>query len=114
MVARVLDHNGPAGTLSFQVLGFEYVGCARCSGAVLGWAIGIATGLLGLTGPGTLWVTVLVAIPALVDWGTLRVGLRRGSLPARLLTGILLGWGVATFYTIACLWLLRPLGFAKK
>ena len=73
---------------SFYFNGKQFPICARCTGVLLGWIIGIIL----LEVPRGL-VTVLILIPLMVDGGTQALGKRESNNILRCVTGILFGMG---------------------
>lgn len=61
--------------------------CARCSGTVLGFV----AGSIIVLGCPSLYSVALLALPALIDWGTQKLCLRESTNIIRVLTGFSLG-----------------------
>ncbi|CAK7000580.1 DUF2085 domain-containing protein [Fusobacterium varium] len=76
---------------SFYFNGKQFPICARCTGVLLGWIIGIIYCILLEVPRG--WVTVLILIPLMVDGGTQALGKRESNNILRCVTGILFGMG---------------------
>lgn len=88
---------------TLHIFGGELHLCARCSGVVLGF---ISTKILFTAAlassystpfPLGLLISLLLALPAMVDWATQNMGFRQSSNNLRLTTGFLEGLGVGFF-----------------
>jgi uncharacterized membrane protein len=90
-IARlIVEHHPPwlrDRCLRIRVLGAEIYPCARCTGTMLG----LALTLLMAPRCGTPLIPWLLALPAFLDWGTQKLGLRESNNLLRLVTGYLLG-----------------------
>lgn len=90
-IARlVVEHHPPwlrDRCLHVRVLGVDIYPCARCTGTVLGLASIMLTALT----LDYLMIPWLLALPAFLDWGTQKLGLRESSNKLRLVTGYMLG-----------------------
>jgi uncharacterized membrane protein len=73
--------------LCLSLMGRHVYLCARCTGTALGF---IAGSLIDLESPG-LYFVVLLALPAIIDWGTQKLSLRESTNMIRVLTGFSLG-----------------------
>jgi uncharacterized membrane protein len=73
--------------LCLSLMGRHVYLCARCTGTVLGF---VAGSIIVLGYPG-LYSVVLLALPALIDWGTQKLCLRESTNMIRVLTGFSLG-----------------------
>lgn len=73
--------------LHIRVMGADVYPCARCTGTVLG----LASVMLTATTMDNLMIPWLLALPAFLDWGTQKLGLRESSNRLRLVTGYMLG-----------------------
>ncbi|MDH5791764.1 MAG: DUF2085 domain-containing protein, partial [Candidatus Bathyarchaeota archaeon] len=73
--------------LSLSLKGRRVYLCARCSGTVLGFV----AGSIIVLGYPSLYSVVLLALPALIDWGTQKLCLRESTNMIRVLTGFSLG-----------------------
>jgi uncharacterized membrane protein len=73
--------------LSLSFKGRHVYLCARCSGTVLGYV----AGTIIVLGYPSLYSVVLLALPALIDWGTQKLCLRESNNMMRVLTGFSLG-----------------------
>ena len=94
-VFRTACHQRPERTLT--ILGAPMVVCSRCAGLYLGVAIGVALPLPRRLLPhGRALVIAAIAIAAL-DVLTQDLGLHAPFHPARLATGVLLGWSASAF-----------------
>ncbi|VEH40044.1 Predicted membrane protein [Fusobacterium varium] len=81
---------------SFYFNGKQFPICARCTGVLLGWIIGIIYCILLEVPRG--WVTVLILIPLMVDGGTQALGKRESNNILRCVTGIYLEWELYLFF----------------
>ncbi len=90
-IARlIVEHHPPwlrDRCLHIRVLGADIYPCARCTGTMLG----LALTLLMAPRWGTPLIPWLLALPAFLDWGTQKLGLRESNNKLRLVTGFTLG-----------------------
>ncbi len=90
-IARLLlEHHPPwlrSRCLCLRLFERKIYVCARCTGTLLG---ALAAFILGLKISDPLIITLL-AMPALMDWGTQKTGLRESSNSLRVITGFTLG-----------------------
>jgi uncharacterized membrane protein len=90
-VARlIIEHHPPwlrDRCLHLRVLGADIYPCARCTGTVLGLTLTL------LLAPrwNNLMIPWLLALPAFLDWGTQKLGLRESNNKLRLVSGFILG-----------------------
>ncbi len=100
----LLEHNEHS--IDITIFGRKISPCARCTGMYLGILIGTIFSLL-------FWLKIfdiefihafaiawLFAIPAIIDWSSVKLGLRKGKNNIRVATGFLLGMGIATYFFI--------------
>lgn len=97
--ARLLAHNH---WITLHIFGRELRLCARCSGVVLGFITLkiLLTILIFSMSYSILFhigfpVSLLLALPSIVDWTTQSLGFRQSNNNLRLATGFLEGAGVA-------------------
>jgi len=76
---------------SFHFKGKQFPICARCTGVLLGWIIGIV--YCSLSEIPKSYFTILIFIPLIIDGGTQLLGKRESNNILRLITGILFGMG---------------------
>ena len=88
--------------LTLRILGMELRLCARCSGYVAGFlTLTVLLNLFefrlfhSLTVQSQLFICLLLVVPLASDWLTQSWGLRNSNNRLRLLTGAILGVGVA-------------------
>lgn len=90
-IARLLiEHHPPwlrNRCISFKIFNKKIYLCARCSGIILGF---IATSIISFETSNPYLVTLL-ALPAMIDWGTQKLGFRESINQLRFVTGFLLG-----------------------
>jgi len=90
MARLIVEHHPPwlrDRCLHIRVLGADIYPCARCTGTMLG----LALTLLMAPRWGTPLIPWLLALPAFLDWGTQKLGLRESNNKLRLVTGFTLG-----------------------
>ena len=90
MARLIVEHHPPwlrDRCLHIRVLGADIYPCARCTGTMLGLALTL------IVAPrwGTPLIPWLLALPAFLDWGTQKLGLRESNNKLRLVTGFTLG-----------------------
>ena len=90
MARFIVEHHPPwlrDRCLHIRVLGADIYPCARCTGTMLGLALTL------IVAPkwGTPLIPWLLALPAFLDWGTQKLGLRESNNKLRLVTGFTLG-----------------------
>ena len=90
---------------SFFWRGRQFPVCARCTGVLLGMAVGLCTCLLWLP---PWWLAVVLTIPLTAD-GLVQLWTAYESTNfRRLVTGLLFGWGLTGFLWVtgrAAFWL---------
>ena len=76
---------------SFFYKGYQFPVCARCTGLMVGYLLGIFVYLLEIIN----WkVAIILCIPLVLDGGTQYLGWRMSNQWLRLITGILCGIGI--------------------
>jgi uncharacterized membrane protein len=101
-----IQHN-PQHYIKIKIFGKEIHPCARCFGLWTGLIVGFIISSpfwLGIfkTENFLLIFTLawLFAIPSIVDWSTVKLGLRKGKNSIRVFTGFLQGMGVVIYFFI--------------
>jgi uncharacterized membrane protein len=95
-------------SITVTLMGRDFQLCARCSGLVLGaiTLIGLSfhlnlAFLLSLPLSSQVWMCFLLALPAIIDWTTHSVNLRKSNNGTRLVTGFSEGIGISLLNFIA-------------
>ena len=87
--ARVGCHQMPE--RSFFYKGYQFPLCARCTGLVIGYLMGILIYFLKIIN----WeIAILLCIPLVIDGGSQYLKWRMSNQRLRLITGILCGIGI--------------------
>lgn len=87
--ARLGCHQMPE--RSFFYKGYQFPLCARCTGLVIGYLMGILIYFLKIIN----WeITILLCIPLVIDGGSQYLKWRMSNQRLRLITGILCGIGI--------------------
>jgi len=103
VILEAIQHN-PRHYIKLKILGREIRPCARCFGLYIGLIIGFL-----LSSP--FWLGVfytnnfflifalawLFAAPTIIDWVTVKLGLRKGKNNIRVVTGFLYGIGIIIY-----------------
>lgn len=76
---------------SFTIRGYTFPICARCTGVIIGEALAILFWVLGVKI--TFWLSIILAIIMLFDWGIQYIGVLESNNTRRFITGILGGYG---------------------
>ena len=106
-IIRALEHNEQH-YIELNIFGRTIRPCARCFGKFIGiifsfiLALPFVFGFIDLK-IGFLPAFILswsLAIPAIVDWSSVKLGIREGSNKTRFVTGFLLGCGITTYLII--------------
>ena len=86
---------------SFSINGYQFPVCARCTGVLIGYISALISCFL-------VRPNVFIAIPCclvmLTDWLLQYLKIKASTNPRRLVTGIIGGFGVMSFYCMAILW----------
>lgn len=90
---------------SFFFKGRQFPVCARCTGVILGYALGAALFFASLRPP--LWLSLLLMTVMLADWLLQYWGIFESTNLRRLLTGLSGGLGTVTAVLTAVLWVLK-------
>ena len=81
---------------SFYIKGYQLPICARCTGVVLGYSIGLILGIFILL---PMWLVIILLFPMGIDW-SLQTALRKDSTNnRRFLVGLLGGIGIIVFFS---------------
>lgn len=99
MLRIVICHRLP--DRSFQWRGKPLAVCARCTGVLVGQAIG----LLAFLHPVAWWLCLLLMLPLLIDWCLQEYFALSSTNIRRVITGILCGFGEVAFAVWGILWL---------
>lgn len=101
---RLVAHNH---WITLDILGRELKLCARCSGYVSGSLILMASHEFlrlpffnSLNARAQMFLCLLLLLPSVSDWMTQSWGWRESNNGLRLLTGLLLGFGVYLFFKV--------------
>ena len=102
-VLDFIQHN-PRHYIKLNIFSYEIRPCARCFGLWTGLLIGFILSSpfwLGLFHTENFIIVFIIAwlfvIPAIVDWSTVKLGLRKGNNDIRVVTGFLQGVGVMIY-----------------
>ena len=103
---RSSEHNEHA--LSFNIRGVEWHPCARCTGKIMGIFAMLPIALLIVLGYAKLDIGLLtgfvmawsLALPAIIDWSTVKANIRKGSNKVRFVTGFALGMGLVVYFLL--------------
>ena len=104
-IIQAIEHNSDH-YIELTIHGRTIKPCARCLGkyigmiAVLPLALLYFLGYFSVTFYTAFIASWLLAIPAIIDWSTVKLGMRAGSNNARAITGFLLGAGISTYFLI--------------
>jgi len=99
-----LEHNGHH--IELSIFGRKIRPCARCFGKMIGifssliLALPFVFGYLKIDFITAFILSWSLAIPAIVDWSSIKLGIRDGNNKIRFVTGFLLGCGVTTYFII--------------
>ena len=88
---------------SFQIWGYTFPVCARCTGVVAGQILAVLLFLFGVRCPWYAAIGLLAVMGA--DWGIQRIGIRESTNTRRFLTGICGGFGLFCIYIFILVWL---------
>jgi len=94
LARMIIEHHPPwlrSRCLKLNIGGRQIYLCARCTGTLIGY---IFTKLIQIAFPSIL-IAAALGLPALLDWSTQKLGFRESSNLIRILTGLLLGSGIA-------------------
>jgi len=101
---RALEHNEHY--IELNIFGRKIRPCARCFGKIIGifssliLALPFVFGYLKIDFTTAFLLSWFLAIPAIVDWSSIKLGIRDGNNKIRFITGFLLGCGVTTYFII--------------
>ncbi len=105
-IINKIQHN-PDHYIKFNIRDRKILACARCTGFTIGFFVGLTILLpffLGFIFTDNFFLVFTVSwifvIPSIVDWGSVKLGLRKGSNPLRFLVGYLQGIGYAMYLFI--------------
>jgi len=104
-IIKAIEHN-PDHYIELGIHGRTIKPCARCFGkyigmvAVLPFALLFFLGYSSTTFYTAFFASWLLAIPAIADWSTVKLGIRNGNNRARVATGFLLGAGISVYFLI--------------
>lgn len=80
---------------SFYIKGYQLPLCARCTGVVIGYALGL---ILGIFIAPPMWLAGVLLLPMAIDWG-LQTGLKKESTNGRrFIVGLFGGVGIIIFF----------------
>ncbi|MCD6467806.1 MAG: DUF2085 domain-containing protein [Thermoplasmata archaeon] len=102
---QAIEHN-PEHYIELTIRGKTIRPCARCLGKYLGMFLSLPIALLFFFGHISIPFTVafiiswLLAIPAIFDWLTVKLNIRKGNNNIRFVTGFLLGAGITSYFII--------------
>lgn len=108
IVKESIEHN-PRHYIKLKIFGKEICPCARCFGMWTGLIIGFLLsspfwlGIIRVPDRYFLLIFViawLFAVPAIVDWTTTKLKLRKGKNSIRVITGFLHGIGINIYFFI--------------
>lgn len=101
---NMLEHNEHY--IEINLFGKKIKPCARCFGKIIGIVVSLILSLpfvFGyikidfITGFIASWI---LALPAIIDWSSVKLRIRKGSNKIRFITGFLLGCGITTYFLI--------------
>jgi len=101
---RALEHNEHY--IELNIFGRKIRPCARCFGKIIGifssliLALPFVFGYLKIDFTMAFLLSWFLAIPAIVDWSSIKLGIREGNNKIRFITGFLLGCGVTTYFIV--------------
>jgi len=104
-IINAIEHN-PDHYIELNIHGRTVKPCARCFGKYIGMISVLPVALLFVLGyfSTTFYIAFfaswILAIPAIIDWSTVKLGIRGGGNKARVTTGFLLGAGISTYFLI--------------
>ena len=106
IILRFIEHN-PGHSLNINFLGKNFNPCARCFGTWVGGFSGLllfSPFLFGMYAASNFFLAFLVAwlfvLPSIVDWSTIKLGLRTGNNNIRFFVGFLHGIGVVIYFFV--------------
>lgn len=76
---------------SFYFKGEQFPICARCTGILLGWVLGIIYGILSEVPQG--YITISILLPLIADGVIQSLRIKESNNIRRIITGILFGMG---------------------
>lgn len=98
-----IQHN-PDHSIKFVIKGREILACARCTGFTIGFFVGISLlSIFYLTGIHInnfiliFTISWIFVIPSILDWGSVKLSIRKGNNPIRFFVGYLQGIGYAIY-----------------
>lgn len=130
---QIFEHNKRSHSIEFAWKGKVHFMCARCTGMYIGMLLFFSISILfsqanisfPLAGSSAFWFAWIMAVPAILDWSTSKVGFRTTNNAIRFITGYFLGIGIIVYfwvgwsliYTIGTLFLSKvmvmlPIGMA--
>jgi len=104
IVKNLLEHNEHY--VELNIFGKTVKPCARCFGKILGMMVSTPIALLFFLGYlhidfiAGFTISWLLALPAILDWSSVKLKLREGNNHMRVLTGFLLGCGIVSYFLI--------------
>lgn len=104
-IIQIIEHN-PNHYIELNIFGKKIKPCARCFGKYIGIVTTLPLALLFIFGflkadfTISFIVSWLLAIPAIIDWITVKTKKRDGNNRTRVASGFLLGVGIATYFLI--------------
>jgi len=104
-ITQAIEHN-PDHYIELNMNGKVIKPCARCFGKVIGMLFALPIALLFFLGFFhisfllSFAVSWILAVPAITDWATIKIGIRRGNNKIRVLTGLFLGAGIVTYFLV--------------
>lgn len=103
IILEYIQHN-PRHYLKINIKGKEIHPCARCFGLWVGALIGFIfaspfwLGFVYIDNFNLIFsIAWLLALPCIIDWSTVKIGLRKGNNYIRILTGFLYGLGAIVY-----------------
>lgn len=106
LILEYIEHN-PRHYFKVKIKGEEIRPCARCTGIWLGWLVGFIIvspfwlNLVFIDNFILIFVIAwLLALPNIIDWSTVKIGLRQGNNKIRGVAGFLYGLGVMVYIFI--------------
>jgi uncharacterized membrane protein len=108
IILRYVEHN-PEHFTRVKISGKEIYPCARCFGHWIGLLVGFILtspfwlGIIHVLDQYFLLIFViawLFAIPTIVDWTTIKIGLRKGNNNLRVVVGFLHGVGAIIYFFV--------------
>lgn len=103
-IISFLEHNEHC--IELNIFGRKIKPCARCFGKIIGIFVSLILslpfvfGYLKIDFATAFILSWILAFPSILDWSSVKLGIREGNNKIRFITGFLLGCGVVTYLVI--------------